>query len=232
MDVAVYYLGGDRAAPRLYREIHRAPHSLGVVRAAVNAMLGDAPVDPDHSSQWQASAVLGVNITGTTIAVDLPAAAAAGRLPTSLARQSVQQLVYTATEAAGRPEDRVELRIQGRPATQLWGWTVPAQPLARDAAAPAPVWLTVPTEGATMPRTFTASGEAAVFEATVSWDVHAVTGSFRKAGHAMTGQAAPARGRWTQQLTLPPGRYVFRAYQASPKDGTPTWVDSATFTVR
>jgi Immunoglobulin-like domain of bacterial spore germination len=77
----------------------------------------------------------------------------------------------------------------------------------------------------------TVQGTANVFEANVNWQLLDGQGHLVKAGHATAGfmQWKP----FTVHLgTLKPGTYTIRAYEASARNGNPTHVDKATFTVR
>ncbi len=235
MAVTVYYLGGTRSSrdPKLYQEHHQVPATLGVIRAAVNAMLTRQPADPDYRSSWPAGEVLGVNLVAGTITVDLPGAAAAKTASAEETRASVQQLVYTATEAARNPSAAVRLRVEGRDVATLWGHSLGQPPLRRASQLDvlAPVWITAPLNGATVGRTFTMKGEASVFEAHVNWEIGTVGGGVVKDGFATASIGAPGRGTWSQTVTLPPGRYELRAFETSAKDGTRLWTDTKTVAV-
>jgi hypothetical protein len=237
MAVTVYYLGGTRSGSdlRLYRERHQVPATLGVIRAAVNAMLTRRPEDLDYRSAWPSSTeVRGVNLAAGTITVDLPQAAAARTASAAETRVGVQQLVYTATEAARNPSAGVRLRVEGRDVSTLWGHSLGPSPLHR--ADPtdvlAPVWVTSPGNGATVGRTFRMKGEAAVFEANVNWEIGAAGGGVVKDGFVTASIGAPGRGTWSQSVTLPPGRYELRAFETSAKDGARLWPDTKTIVVR
>jgi hypothetical protein len=94
------------------------------------------------------------------------------------------------------------------------------------------VWLLAPTNGGTVSSPVAFSGIAEVYEATVNWEVDRPDGTVVAQGNAMASQAAPGRWPWSASVTLPPGRYVLKAYAISPKDGSVQWPDTKSFTVR
>jgi hypothetical protein len=235
MTATVFQLGpADGSRLALYRERVEVPRTAGVVRAALDALAGRAPADPDYRNLWPAGKLLGATIAGGEIVVDLPAAAAKRSASAEVTRLSVQQLVHTATEAAHQPGWPVRLRVAGRDVTSLWGHPVGRQPLRRAAASDvlAAVWVTSPAHGATVGRNVALRGEASVFEATVNWEVTALGGSIRREGIATASQGALGRGAWRADVGLPPGRYLVRAFSRSAKDGAIESVDSKSFVVR
>lgn len=220
MAVAVYYAGSaGPAGVRLYREFRDRPRTDTVIRDAVDAMVNQRPSDPDYRSLWPATAQIHrATKSGTVATVDMEAG------PTSPAAVAIQQLVWTVT-AADRSVTRVQILVQGRPLT--------TSPVARGQAADvlAPVWLLSPVNGATVPRTFTISGEATVFEATVSWEIRRGT-TVVKRGFATATKGAPGRGAWQATVTVPAtGSYQVVAFESSAKDGTETFPDSKTIIV-
>lgn len=216
--VAVYYVGTVQGRTWLYREFHARPAVPGAIRDAVDAMLHSAPLDQDYRSAWPpATQILGVSRSGATVTVDLSAAPSAAI--------GVQELVWTVT-AADPTVTAVQLRTNGSPVGGPTGRADPLTVLAR-------VWVLSPTEGASVPRTFTASGQAAVFEATVSWELR--RGTQRVASGFTTATPGPDsyRGPWSTPVTAPtPGEYTFVAYEVSPKDGSRSALDSKQITVR
>ena len=232
--VWVYYVDKRKDPDQLlFREQAVAPASPlhTFVKDAVTAMLSTPAHDPDYTSYWPAgTTVTAVNITGdTTAVVDLSAQAANG--PTGKGAISAQQLLYTIIASAPKI-DGLQLRINGTPVTSLWG-----SPLATT-VAPEPawqvlghVWITSPLQAETVASSVTISGEASVFEATVSWQILR-SGGVLKHGSTNATLGAPDRGTWSVTVQgLAPGPYTVRAYEVSPKDGSITHVDDKAFTV-
>lgn len=219
--VAVYYVSNTGpAGVRLYREFRARPRTDTVIRDAVDAMVNQPASDPDYRSLWPATAQIHrASKSGAVATVDMEAA------PSAPTASAVQQLVWTVT-AADRAVTKVQILVQGRQLT-------PA-PVGRGAASDVlgPIWVLTPAHGASVPRTFTFSGEATVFEATVSWEVRQGAAVIRR-GFATATNGAPARGAWRASVTVPAaGSYQLVAFESSAKDGTPLFADTKAITVR
>jgi hypothetical protein len=236
MRVAVYYLGETKVGPRLYREFRTVPQSAGVVRAAVDTMLHLAPLDPDYKSVWpKAATVRGVGISGSVATVDLSANARTASAGSEAERLSLQQLVHTVTAAAPAVKS-VQVKFDGAVKDSLWGHVSTKAPIGRSESTSTlgPVWVIEPGSGTKVARTFTASGVATVFEATVSWSVTPVCAAGAackpiKGGFVNASIGAPGRGTWKVTVTLPAtttGDVVFTAWESSAEDGSVTFPDS------
>jgi hypothetical protein len=230
--VSVYYLGETEQGQRLYREKRVVDVEDGAtVKAALTAMFTLPPLDPDYRSLWPGeTTVLGISRRDDTVTVDLSSAALNGSAAQST-ELSLQQLVYTVT--ANDPDAHwVRLRVDGEPVSRLWGRPV-ANPLkpAPKAYVQGPVWITRPDNGAEAGSPVEFGGYASVFEATVSWEVRR-GGELVDEGTATATAGAPAFGTWRASVTLPPGTYELRAFEASAEDGTPMFADTKTITVR
>jgi hypothetical protein len=237
MRSAVYYLGGTTDRPRLFREFRAVPRSTAVVRAAVDAMLHLAPADKDYYSLWpSATTVLGVSTSGAVATVDLSGNARSVTAGTAGERASLQQLVYTVTAAAPAITS-VRVRFDGAIKPDLWGHVSTTGALSRASSSTtvSPVWVLAPTEGGHVTRTFTVTGTASVFEATVSWAVtRAGTSTQLAHGFTNASNGAPARGDFSARVTLPAGTtgdVVFTAWESSAEDGRVTFPDSKTYRV-
>ena len=214
--VAVYYAAGGR----LYREFHPRPRTAAVIREAVTAMLRERAYDPDYRSLWPAgTTVSGVSKAGNVVTVDLSAG------PASTPALAVQQLVWTVT-AADRSATRVRALVRGRPLTPTPVGRAPSYEVL------GAVWVLAPLTGASVPRTFSVSGEATVFEATVSWELRQ-GGAVVRRGFATATTGAPGRGTWRATVTAPAaGSYQLVAFESSAKDGSVLSPDSKSITVR
>jgi hypothetical protein len=232
--VAVYYLHDSDRGARLYREFHRRPATSSLIRDAVDAMLHQPASDPDYASVWpRETQVRGVSVRGDTASVDLSAAAKRGNAGSQTEAMSLQQLVHTVPAAAPAVK-RVRLLVDGAPAESLWGhMAVGTRPLTRAPQVDAlgAVWLESPADGATTGRTVRLAGQATVFEATVSWEIVRGDAVVRR-GFTTATVGGPGRGTFETSVTLPPGRYVARAFESSAEDGRPLFVDDKSFTVR
>jgi spore germination protein GerM len=252
--VLIYYVD-KRKDPQqlLFRESATWPSSPQhtFVKDAVSAMFATPAQDPNYTSYWPAgTTLLSANIVGgTTAVVNLSSEASSG--PANEAAISAQQLLYTIIAAAPKI-DALQLQIAGVPVTSLWG--TPLNPTATASAGSVEgaaasgsaaatvtalpawqvwghVWITTPVQDATVASSFTVSGEATVFEATVSWQILR-NGGLLKQGTAMATEGAPGRGTWSVTVSgLAPGPYTVRAYEVSAKDGSTTFLDDKAITV-
>jgi hypothetical protein len=232
--VTLYFIGA-KADPQqlLYPEtvMRVPPAGKAFISDAVTALLTTPPTDPDYINGWpQGTHLLGATIKNDTEAIiDLSPEAADG--PNGLGEISAQQLFYTVHGAAPKI-DSLELRIDGTPVTQLWG-----APITNPITAKEPfevfahVWITTPTQGATVASAVDFGGDAIVFEGTVNWQI-LMNGGVLKEGAAQASAGGPLQGTWRASVTLTPGTYELRAFEASAKDGSPTYVDTKTFTVK
>ena len=235
----VYYVGHTAAGDRLYREFHQARVGEGddLGSPAVRELLAHpAGVDPSYRSAWPPGWTLGapVHRAGGVITVDLAEPPGGGGRPDAeRASWAARQLVYTVQGALGST-DPVRILVGGRSVRQLWGNVAVDQPLTRSDpyATRSLVQIDRPGYGAELGRTFQVSGEAAVFEATVLWQVLRGTTVVRQ------GFATTAEGQrfspYSFSLTLDPGSYTLRVYQDDPSDGEghPPDSDSKSITVR
>lgn len=231
-DVTVYWVKDTERGPRLYAEVYERPATVGVIRDAVDALLTEEPRDPDYQDLWpDDQRVLGADIEGTTAVVDLSEAPNDG-LGSSFEDAALQALVYTVRAAA--PEiTGVRILIEGTETETIWGHVDTSTTLTP--AAPenilAAVQIESPQHGATVSSPVTFSGEATVFEATVSWQVTTPDGELVEDGFVTASEGAPGRGDWAAEVELDPGDYVFRAFESSAEDGSETHVDDKAFTV-
>lgn len=146
--------------------------------------------------------------------------------------RSVQQLVFT-VQGALQSGDPVRILRDGAAVEELWGAVRTAQPVARGDvyALRSLVQIDTPGEGATVGREVRVSGEAAVFEATVRWEV--------RQGEVVvqSGFTSSAEGQrfapYEFSLTLPPGEYTVQVMEDDPSDGAgrPVLVDDKTIIV-
>lgn len=233
----VYFVGpqgGDRTAYGLYREFLPGPVTTGDAAARAKAALGLAlrpptSTTPDggYLAPWAGQSIRAVTVSPKLITVDLatPGASAADTTA-DVRRLAVQELVWTAQAAVQKGNVPVRFTVQGKDA-KLFGaiatagrtFTRPsADRLYEDLAA---IWVTSPRPdqlvSATQPVTVT--GQAIVFEATVSWELDR-DGTKVRSGHTMASAGAPQQGSYSIQLgTLPAGSYSIRVFEVSQADG-------------
>jgi hypothetical protein len=217
--VPAYFMIDTRNGLRLARE-QRTVTGSDPVQAAVETMIA-GPIDPDYTTTWNpATTVLGTSRVDGAIVVDLSADARTANVGSEGAALMIQQLVYTATGAAGEPTTPVLLRIDGKSAGELWGVVAWDAPVTRE--DPISVRLLVqidaPAEGATTTSPLHVTGEAAVFEAVLHWVVLDAGGVEVSSGVTMTAEGqtfAP----YAFEVELTPGAYTVVITEDDPSDG-------------
>lgn len=244
--VPVYYLGEERIwreedlqpvdRIRLYREFHRVPAGDGgdeaKTAAAITAMLEEGSAfDPDYSTGWPAAASLReVSIDADTVTIDL-SGAATNSVGAEAAQQAVQQLVWTATAASGKPG--VRLLLDGEPVSELWGHVSVDGVLKR--AAPlgtvALVWLIEPQHGATVPTTFTVHVGGAPYESTIYLRVRQGDRTVSQTFVTLASVSGDRFGEANTTMTLPPGSYIIEASGESAVGVGSSALDDHTITV-
>jgi hypothetical protein len=255
LGVPVYYLGevtypqgengGTQTAFRLYREWHQVEGvnddsaAEEVARATLDEMFDGAALDEDYASLWTKD-IDAVEVTheGGVITVDLTGPVQSMSVGSESGELSLQQLVYTVQGALAlmkdpSPTDPVRLLVDGKPVGDLWGHIDASEPIVRaeQTGTQAPIWVISPQDGETVAMPFSVTGVAQAFEANVSWRV-LKDGVEVDQGFTTASEGAPAFGDFAFDLKgLDPGTYVLEVFEASPLDGSSTFVDSKRFTV-
>lgn len=205
--ISLYYLN---RTGRLQREMRDLPVHGDRVRTAVSALLNVAPLDPDYYSAWATGVVNSVHIGGGLITVDLSRSAFARIQTADEATLALQQLVYTASDAAGPDPDSRQVRVTVDSKPLLPGLNAQVDAMPRTGVMPlAYTWLISPRQDGAL-----ASGPV---ELSGFIRADASTGSFRitdiGAQSVMFEVAAERSGDemgWhlvQAAVTLPPGRY-------------------------
>jgi hypothetical protein len=235
--VPVWFVGSTPAGDRLFREV-RALRDGGPdgeppdpVGTAVTAVLEGRTGDPDLRTDWPEGVRLRSPVTqgNGLLTVDL---AVVGPLP-GPAGLALEQLVYTVQSAAGST-DPVRVLVGGEPAVTLLGEPVD-EPLATGDPyrVRSLVEIDDPTDGAVVGAPVVLSGEAAVFEATLLWEVRDARGEVVRAGVASTSEGqrfAPFRF----EIPLGAGSYTVVVSEDDPSggEGRPPMSDAVRVTVR
>jgi Immunoglobulin-like domain of bacterial spore germination len=221
--VPAYFVGDTPQGPRLFREFRRV-EDTGPGLSGL-ALLESGPLDPDYRSLWPEGAfetvsdpeagVVHVQLASTSFA-DRPAS-----MTEAEAHMAVEQVIYT-VQAGFQERLAVQFRIGENPTPRVLG--VPtSEPLANGPMLETLglVNITSPEEGATVSDSFTASGVANSFEATVPWEI-------RQGDRVVAKGFATADGwmdklyPWTTQVNvskLAPGTYTFAAMTDDPSGG-------------
>lgn len=214
--VPVYYVG--RQDGLLYRELRDLPASRVLVQSALEATMSLLPLDPDYDSAWGLGTLIGVEVTGETLTVDLSPPAFEGITTAAQARSAVNQMVYTASELTGIPTLRVKFLADGQPPPEVFAQ--PAEGFARTGLSPMPaVWIRSPKNGAVIP-----AGQVVV-DGTVKSQAAAPMVSITDASGevivsvtAQTATTPDADGwrLWSMTSQLAPGEYLLTAVTDMP----------------
>jgi hypothetical protein len=228
----VYYVAETDAGLRLQRELHRV-RSTDPASDAVREMLANPTgTDPDYRNPWPSGTTLRTPVTvDDAIVVDL-AGAQAGPVVPELAEAAVQQLVFT-VQGALQSSDPVRILVDGRPIDRLWDAVDTSVPVERgdDYALRSLVQIDSPAHGATVGAPVEVTGEAAVFEATVRWQV------LRDGAVVRSGFTSTTEGQrfapYTFEVDLAPGEYTVRVLEDDPSggEGRPVLSDDKAVTV-
>jgi len=221
--VPVYYVGTTPQGARLYREFTQASGADRLVTAAA-ALTGGAPVDPDYRTLWPQGRFGSVTATADAIEVEVTDGSwlERGALKPRQAQLAVQQLVYSLQGVVG---ERLPLRVnyEGRPAATLLGVDVgEGLTAAPELDVLALVNVTEPAEGTAVGGTFTATGRASSFEATVIWEIQDSSGTPVLEGSTTAEGWVDKLYPWTVEVDageLAPGSYTFVARTDDPSGG-------------
>lgn len=234
--VPVYYVTDTPAGLRLAREWRRVDAAPSAAAGAVELLFAPAQV-PDYDSLWNpATEVRSVEIRDGAIEADLSPPADSDPVAPDHAELAVQQIVYTATAAVslagGDGTLPVRLLVDGERVGQLAGADV-STALRRANALETRllVQLNDPYEGQTVTTPVRVRGEAAVFEATVEWEIHQ-DGEVVADGYATAAEAFRF-SEFEFQIDLPPGEYTVVVSESDPSggEGRPPMSDARTFVV-
>jgi spore germination protein GerM len=231
----VYYVADTPSGLRLYREFHRVATADPASDAVRELLAAPTGIDPDYRNLWPTGTSLRSPVTaaGGTITVDLSEDALDGSgLGTPAARAAVDQLVYT-VQAALQSSDPVRILVGGEPVDELWGAVSTADPVPRadQYTVRSLVQIDAPADGAVVGRDVEVTGEAAVFEATVPWEV-AADGVVVESGFANSAEGQRF-SPFSFAVTLEPGEYVVRVTEDDPSggEGRPPFTDDKRITV-
>jgi hypothetical protein len=233
--VPLYFVGDTPQGPRLFREFQQV-EADNPVDEALAILAGGAANDPDYSSLLTGATLRsGTTDEDLTIQVSGDVAQRPGGMTSKDAKLAVQQVVFT---VQGILQDRVPISFvdPDGASTTLFGMATPDGGFNQDQDVLALVNVTQPEQDSQPGATFTASGVANSFEATVPWEIRDQDGKKVLDGFATADGWGDHLYPWQSQVdasSLPPGTYTFVALTDDPSDGEgggPTQ-DSKTFTL-
>lgn len=230
----VYYVNETAAGPRLQREFRRVATADPASDALRTMLAGPTGLDPDYRTLWPAGTALREPVTADdgVITVDLTGVTPGAQVGSAAAELTVQQLVYT-VQGALQSSDPVRILLDGEPVDELFGAVSTTDPVPRGDifATRSLVQIDTPAEGATVGPEVRVTGEAAVFEATLLWEVRA-GGEVVESGFTST-EEGQTFAPFAFTVTLEPGGYVVRIMEDDPSggEGRPVLVDDKAITV-
>jgi len=231
---SVYFVGDTGAGPRLFAEKHRTSAQWPLDETVAAAVSG-AATDPDYRSPWPRGARMErAQVSDGALSVDLsgPVRDRPAGLSEATAATAVQQLVWTAQDAAGS-DLPVTFLLDGRPADTLLGEPTD-RPVARASADDvlAPVQITAPADGSTVTSPVTVTGVASAFEGNVQWELMDGA-SVVKRGFA-TAEECCTLSPYTFTVSAPAGEYTLVVHDedVSGGEGNPESSDTKAITVR
>ncbi|MDO4919413.1 GerMN domain-containing protein [Kocuria sp.] len=218
----VYWVGTGDQSGYLFREF-RSPESTDVadpVARAATMLTSATPEDPDYRTLWSPADTVGTSVSPDgTVTVDLPAAAFATPLSEQDARMALQQMVYTVSAAvvtAGLLDSstakEVRILVDGRTGYRAFGAVTLDDPLTRDSALAAPVWLIDPQTGSDPASPLALFARVLPTVHDVRWEITAdgrrVRGGTVRGASPSTDPSVGTELRTTAELD--PGTYVVR----------------------
>lgn len=221
----VYFVADTPQGPRLFREFRKVEADNPLEEAAALMAAGDA-LDPDYGTAWPGNNFDSITFSEGAGAIVVQVKDDSWNTPAPgmskrEARLAVQQLVYT---VQGVQKQRVPVLVQmGSNPVPLFGVdTEGGLEAAKQLDVLGLVNVTSPEEGMTVGDTFTASGVASSFEATVPWEIRDASGAKVAEGFATAEGWIGKLFPWETEVdvsALAPGSYSFVAMTDDPSDG-------------
>lgn len=229
MDVAVYYLKTTQTEAYLIREVHQVDKTAEVAKAALNELISGTPTTAGASRVMPTGTkILGINITEGLATVDFSAEVLRANVGSSGEALGIASIVNTLTEFP--TIQKVAFTVDGSADKGMdwWGHVgLYEQPFQRDLSSvlePA-IWVTSPQRDQVISSPVKISGNARVFEASVSYRLRDNSGTIIAQGHTMAAEGAPGRGDFNADLVFTahgPGQGQIEVFEASAKDGSDT----------
>jgi hypothetical protein len=224
-----------------------SPADADPIEAALAAMTGQSPLDPDFFSPWKRPSKLAASISGKNlITVDISADAFAADVDQGIAERAVAQLVYTASAAAATAglidptaAVQVSILVDGHTNYRAFGKVVLDKPLTRTGAFVAPVWIVDPQNNDGTAAPLTVHGQGSSSTGKLSWKLlktaspdSSASAETYLSGDVALAAGADGRGDFTFLLNPPPGRYELQVFATDPQDPTRILgLDTKTITV-
>jgi hypothetical protein len=225
--VPAYFVGETPQGPRLFREFRKVEIDNPLEEAAALVTAGDV-LDGDYRTLFTSNAIDSISFSAGAGAivvqlVDDSWAARPDAMTKRDARFAVQQLVYT-LQGVQQTRSPVLFQVDADPATVFGIDTSGGVTAAPELDVLALVNVTAPEEGSTVSGSFTASGVASSFEATVPWEIRQGNdlGPVVKQGFSTAEGWMDGLYPWETEVDvsdLEPGTYSFVALTDDPSGG-------------
>lgn len=232
--VRLSWAGDTPQGPRLFGEPTQVEVRQGqsLLEAAVTAMVEGKPLDPDYRNDWVGYSVEEVRESRGQVTVVLQHPDV-GMIGGELGQAQLAAVIGLFAE----PE-RLKIKVvSGEGTVEDWVKETSEFPPSL-LEVMALVQIDAPLEGAEVSGSFTASGRANSFEATVPWRLEDAAGQVVREGFATAEGWAQRLYPWETEVDvsgLAPGSYTFVANTSDPSGGTegpgPT-TDTRTVVVR
>jgi hypothetical protein len=233
--VPLYFVGDTPQGPRLFREFQQV-EADNPVDEALAILAAGAANDPDYGSLLPGGTptlVQGDNSQAIGVNVPVEWADRPDGMSSKEANLAIQQIVYT---VQGALQSRVPVEFFSDGLTPVLGIDKSEFNAAAQNDVLALVNVTQPEQDSQPGATFTASGVANSFEATVPWEIRDQDGKKVLDGFTTAEGWGDHLYPWEAQVDasgLPPGTYTFVAMTDDPSGGEgggPT-EDTKTFTL-
>jgi len=227
MDVAVYYVKSTEKEFYLVREVHQVEKTPEAAKAALNELIKGNPVTPDAARVLPADTkILGIKVEQGLATVDFSPEVLKANVGSSGEALGIASMVNTLTEFPTIQEVSFTVDGQVEKGIDWWGHVgLYQQPFKRDLSnvfEPA-IWVTAPIKDQIITSPVKISGNARVFEATVSYRIKDDNGNMLAQGFATATEGAPGRGDFTGELAFKPagpGKGQIEVFEVSMKDGS------------
>ncbi|MEZ2389638.1 GerMN domain-containing protein [bacterium RCC_150] len=242
--IPVYWIGRSDPDIFLYREFRDNPGNENPMTTALRIMMSQKPLDHDFFTPWQNPSDLATSISGkNVVTVDVSRDAFNSNLDPGMAQRAIQQLVYTATAAAASSglidsgqQIKVTILVDGHRDYMAFGQIKLGEPMTRDAAMVAPVWIIDPQEDVTLPSgPVKFNGRSTDPSKKLHWQILREDSNGDKTSY-LTGQATASTvagqgGTFSFTVGLGAGRYELRVSMVG-SGNNDTYTDTRSFNVR
>lgn len=227
MDIAVYYLKSTATEIYLIREVHQVEETTEVAQAALNELINGDPITPDaYRVLPEDTEILGITIVNGLATVDFSPEVLRANVGASGEGLGIASIVNTLTEFPTIQEVSFTVNGEVEKAMDWWGHVgLYEQPFQRDLSVVYEpiIWVTSPVKDQVIMDPVKISGNARVFEATVSFRLRDADGNVLAEGFATAAEGAPGRGDFDGELdftTNGPGQGQLEVFEVSMKDGS------------